>query len=953
MALEDAMNPCAVWLILAMTLCALGLRSAAADTVMLGDDALQVRLCCGEGVFIEQEWRVHGHPLRGVTGLGWRIETDAGVLSAADSTEVRITDRKPNTCTLEGRCAAGPWRMRYTVTGPGRITANLTLIPAIALQIQRVHVWQGRSVKSPKVASTPLQDIAAFYRQQSVGMFVSLDFPFSRWRLAGDVARVEYPPFVTVPANTAWNAHSVTLGAVRLTGHSRYGYDDGEVAAMDAYIQQHVKPRFNRPMFVSASINNRYTQVQGDIVWYTYKDHPTLSHNTGLLRREIALMPEIGMEYYQVWPGVFDSAPGDPDPATVRSLVAFGHRRGVRLGDYSGCNSLFCGHYNEYRNSLENHPEWGIAPQDVCFGNPRFSAFYARMVSENVRKYNFQIHCLDFLNLQPCHNPDHGHPLGDDSLYAQVVGLTHVLQALADTHPQMMTWSNSGNWVDLLPKIAWTNHNLYLTDPFIATEWQGLNMTRLLDDARREQMVSLHYTRFIPYRFLTNCQYFFSQNSVSPDIRNYQYGALSTIAVTPNLCLAEIRPWLDRLPEAQQRQVKAFYKQWTTFLKRNYRYWERTYSVADNPVPGGVEVYGHAIGGHGYVFVINPNYWDKTVNLPLDAALGFDASGRCELRELYPTRRLVLTSHGPQPQYGDVLTVDVPAQQVLVYEVSPAPARVTQPRLYGIPGQLARTSSGYLLKTQGPQGRSVPFAVLLPEGAPSIRAATARDFPPRQPRRLQASTSVHLTATQDHEVHGTITFRRDPAPDVLPIWQAAADDLASGVQSGRINGFTDGVIVSLPAADAGAPSALRSLGAPYIENAFQEQQETWIDLHTGASGEKTAPNVSAQTTRSQPQTAEWTGGGTGWWLQTEFHLPFMYTIGAEPFFDEHTLLVLPMIDRSRVTVLRAWMNGVPLDVQLYRYPRNRALGCYWADLVGSAAHGGRNRLVIYVETNGP
>ena len=66
-------------------------------------------------------------------------------------------------------------------------------------------------------------------------------------------------------------------------------------------------------------------------------------------------------------------------------------------------------------------------------------------------------------------------------------------------------------------------------------------MTRLLDDARREQMVSLHYTHFMPFRNYTNCQYFFSQNSIVPDIRNYQYGALSTVAVTPMWLLAPVK----------------------------------------------------------------------------------------------------------------------------------------------------------------------------------------------------------------------------------------------------------------------------------------------------------------------------------------------------------------------------------------------------------------------------
>ena len=201
------------------------------------------------------------------------------------------------------------------------------------------------------------------------------------------------------------------------------------------------------------------------------------------------------------------------------------------------------------------------------------------------------------------------------------------MKTLADVDPEMMVWSNSGNWSEFLPKIAWWNPNLYLTDPFIATPWPGLNMTRLLDDARREQMVSLHYTHFMPFRNYTNCQYFFSQNSIVPDIRNYQYGALSSIAVTPNLCLAEIRPWLDRLPASQQREVTAFYQRWTQFLKDHYPLWRQTYHVGDNPAPGGIEVYGHAEGGHGFVFVVNANYWSDVVRIPLDERLGFSAHG--------------------------------------------------------------------------------------------------------------------------------------------------------------------------------------------------------------------------------------------------------------------------------------------------------------------------------------
>ena len=75
----------------------------------------------------------------------------------------------------------------------------------------------------------------------------------------------------------------------------------------------------------------------------------------------------------------------------------------------------------------------------------------------------------------------------------------------------------------------------------------------------------------------------------------------------------------------------------------------------------------------------------------------------------------------------------------------------------------------------------------------------------------------------------------------------------------------------------------------------------------------------------------------------------MYTIGAEPAFDEHTIMVFPTRDASRVRALHAWVNGIPLNVQRYAYPRNRALSTYWADLVGTGARGGENTLVVYVE----
>ena len=41
------------------------------------------------------------------------------------------------------------------------------------------------------------------------------------------------------------------------------------------------------------------------------------------------------------------------------------------------------------------------------------------------------------------------------------------------------------------------------------------------------------------------------------------------------------------------------------------------------------------------------------------------------------------------------------------------------------------------------------------------------------------------------------------------------------------------------------------------------------------------------------------------------------------------------------------INGEPLEVRWYAYPRNRGFGCYYADLVGTSAHRGDNVLTVH------
>jgi hypothetical protein len=931
----------------------------------VGDELFKMTVTLQDSAVVKTEYETAGQPFADLRASLWSVETDSGEVSIADSANVAVSKTEDGALILSGRAREIDWSARCERIAPGTVTVSVRLKPEKPTLIKRVLLFNGQSQQKPIVAKTRLQDMAAFYRAGTAGLFVSLDFPYCKIVDHGRATTLSYPPHVKLEAGQQYVCHSYTVGASNPAGRQRFGYYEGEVNAIDSYIQNRFRPRFERPVNTSASIVNRYTQIENDWVFYTMKDHPTLTMHRDILKRELELMPKLGVEFYQVFPGVFDWGPNDPSDQQVKEAMEWARGNGVRMGDYSGCNSVFCGHYNQHRNSLAGT---GIEP---CFGSAKFVDWYSARVVPTARKYGFELHTLDFLTIDVCNNPNHGHPTGEESIYHQVKGLCDLMQRIASVSPQMLIWPNSGCWADLLPKVVWYAPSQYLTDPFIFTLWQGLNMTRLLDDSRREQMVTLHYSHFIPYRFFTNCQYFFCQNSVVPDLRNYQFGVLSTLAVTPNLCLGEIRPWLDDLSKRDGKQVVAFYDKWTRFLKKNFPLWKRTFHTGGDPGPGAVEIYSHPQGDHGFVFIVNPNYWGRKVDLCLDDSLGFTGRGECEVAELYPWERLRLTERGPFVKLPTKLSVDAPAQTVVVLEIRPRPRTISDPRLYGIPGEIARAADGYVLKTSGPQGTTEQFAVLLPEGSEPIATVEAEKKIPDVDRRQWNwdPTAVKLIASGRQGALVELTFRRKAPSTDLRQWSVQAGSREQGLKANWRTGLpqaTDATFPLLLQDDSPLTAAklqaegngpLANFCGAYMENGFSEDQETVVYLRTGVIYAPSRPTPFRPNTPSKaplPVTPAAASSlaknqGRSWWLQTKFTTPLAAWGGAEGKFEEHTLIVLPFVDQNRVKRIAAWINGQPVDVQTYRYPRNRAMMCRWIDIVGTAIHPGANDLVLQMD----
>jgi hypothetical protein len=941
------------------------------DVLAVGDDRVRVLLQYGAQGLFETNYQVENRPFADLSSEAWSIQLDGVTISSAHAPASLVrkdSSLLARSATFKGEVKRVKWELTYSVSGSGRITKSLRFFPERGGTLSKVTLWNAKSSVEPKTASTKIQDIAALYRYEDTGLFASLDFPYSNIISAAGITSVSYPPYDTLKSGSEYDPHSLTFGAVRLTGKQNYGFYEGEVEAMDAYVQEHQKPRFEKPMFLSASIVNRYTQVNDGIIFYTQRDQPLFSANTDLVKQDLDLMTKLGMEYYQSFPGVFEWVPDDPK-SEVDKLVSFARERGLRIGDYSATSYVYSPHFNFYRNTL-NRPDWFIREKDgkqknvYCFGNPDFTRMYAEKVVESCRRFRFDLHCLDLLSFSPCYASNHSHPPGTESYYHQIRGLMEIIEAINTVSPQMMTWPNSGDFTEILPKLAWYSPNLYLTDPSIAKPWQGLNMTRLLDDARREQMVSLHQSVFLPYRFFTNFQYFLGQSSIVPDIRNFEFGALSTLAVTPNLGLGEIRPWLERLPPADHDKVTNFYSRWTKFVERNYNLWTRTYQAGENPGMGAVEIYSHAAGDHGFIFLINPNYWDRTVEVPLDKTLGFTGTGNCEIAEIYPTEFLRLTAQGPWPTFGSRIPMNVPAQQVVVLEVRPAPNVFDTPRVYGLPGTIEASDGGYLFKTSAPQGQAVRFAVMLPKGTRPVTRAKVLDYPKEIDPRLAEPTKIELLSSTANGVLLKTTFRRESAPTELREWKVKSGSLENGIAAKWHTSLGEGELIRfplfndtetvLPMTDDGALrlglSPVANFCGAYVDHAFSEMQETWIELHHGnQTGLPAVPLITEETLpsrKSLPALAK--KSESAWWFETSLDIPFLHSLGFDPAFDEHTIIVFPLVRQKNTKVLAAWVNGKELNVLSYAYPNNHNLACYYADLNGSSTHGGHNTLVVHL-----
>lgn len=770
------------------------------------------------------------------------------------------------------------------------------------------------------VSSTGLQDNFLFLRKGCVSFFCSLDFPYSKINSGG----IFYEPYDIISKDEIHSCHTLSIGACKLSGFMVGEYDRAEIEAASMYVEQRFPLRFEKPLYVTQCIFNRMSYTMGNGIFYSTYDNPTLLFDPDTLMEDIRINAEVGVEYVQYLENVLNWMDMDEYDISMKRLSQFAKEMKVRTGDYISVADFYGAFYNYDARYLDK-PEWKIKNADgglseFCLGCGGYAGLMRERLVANALKYGFEFIDMDFLVIEPCYDTSHGHPEGD--VYRQVRALVKILEALNETGPNYLAWSNSGNWIDFMPKLVWSNPNVYLTDPHAKEYIPTLNMLKFLGDTRREQMVSIHNTYFVPYRFFCNYEYYLSRRSRVHDIREFEYSLLQGLTVTPNLGLGELRVFLDCMPSKKRDYCKAFLKKWMDFIRENYDLWKHTYQIGDSPGIGSGEVYAHISKDHGYICLVNQNPFGRIVSFKLDASIGLGANVCYELYEIYPRECLIAEQPLPCARFGDEIACSIPPHGVRYIEARPYTGTGTEDvRLYGLPAKVEKLNNGYRVSASAPQGEKVKLGLVLPEGM-AVDTVSAKQKPtvPYYTYPVAAEIINRTGNTAQLEV----VFPREKAPRELARWRIMPENIE----------------VELPAA-GNCPF----LGA-LVCGAFTEDYEVWLDIATKKSDSVGRLKSSAPIPEADIDTVILNGNRHV--FETEFEIPFIEWSHFSIGYDDDAVIELAFTDSRCVKSVSASLNGVPVEVYRYRYPYRLDWCSYYIELACNVRPGKVN-LAVHVE----
>jgi hypothetical protein len=676
------------------------------------------------------------------------------------------------------------------------------------------------------------------------------------------------------------------------------------------------------------------TDVRDGRIFYSMHDNPTLYFDAKTIKDEISLCADLGIEYYQLFEGLFDWPDTEVTGRNLQEAVIHGKQKGVRVGDYVHPGELYCPHYN-YEHRKLDRVEWRRENPDgtrgqFCLAHPGYYAYLADKLLAHNQQYKEELICMDMLDLQPCYDTSHGHARGD--LYRQVLGLVNLMQALAALSDQYLIWTNSGNWLEFMPKLLWYNPNVYLTDPHPRNYSPTLNMLKYFGDCRREQMVSAHNKYYVPYRCFTNCEYYFSRHSRVSDLNFFEYSLLQSLAVTPNVCFGELRVFLNLVPSGSLDSCKQFIRKWLKFLKEHFSVWQHTQQIGDAPGVKANEIYAHITENRGFICFVNQDLYSKESVIWLDQRIGLTDGEWFALHERYPHDCRCSESRLPYARFGDRVAFIIAAYSVRYIEVRPMAAQMVHEeketcRIYGLPAEVSKIADGYHIILSSMQGQSHMLGLVLPDDQElaELTLETQGSVP-----MFTFPAQCNVIVTHGHLNWINLQFPREAACAELTHWM--------------INGSSE--FCYLPA------TASPFIGA-YIHNLYSEKQSVSMILKTKTTDQPIAdiqaislPPPDMITERDAAEEIDWDSPAQRHRYETVCFLPFIEWPSMSMAYGSDEIIELAFTDTTRVRQITCTINNQEVPVCCYTYPTQAVQCAYYIELMNRVVSGQEVRLAL-------
>lgn len=760
--------------------------------------------------------------------------------------------------------------------------------------------------------------ICAFVEDAGAGIFYSLDFAISEIETSPGRLAVGYSPYVRLRAGEVYETHAVTSGTYRVSGRKLGLYDQAAAEAFRRYLRfEYAPPHQRGPQLIYTSIVNRFTEIDRSVpaakpgeapiantIFYTLSDANYYMLRPEKIPEEIDFARSLSMDWCQLYEGPFEWIPGKPAAAAARRIGEYARDRGIRLGLYTGANQLTAPHFNHYAQD-KGRPEWkmldakGKRRGAYCWGSDRFARWFADALIAASLEFNFRQANFDFLEIAPCYDTQHGHAAGEKGIYRQVLNLVEMLRDIRESVPGYTYDSNLG-WPPFVPKIAPWMDAFYLNDPHFTVYFPTLNSVEALDNSRRYEMASYLVDHLTPVEYFRNCEYFVTGDSVLHDARIFEYGVLQGLAVTPNLQLGEARALFDRLSPADQERARRFLARWTAFAKANWEYYANTIPLSGLPELGRVEIYAHSKGDRSFVFLVNPNAFERQASFRVDQSIGLPGRGGVYLaRELYPEERLVSAARSLEWAAGETFETSVPARTVVVIEIGPPPAYSDPPlRIAGAAATYDVFPDHYRVEVQGWQGETRRVRLFPPE-----KQAIARVESAGVPLPVKAGGGGYEVSAR---------FPKERAVAEIAAWS--------------VNG-TEVMLPQLGPADA----AWNFLGAR-VENLVNERytKELTVYFESGAGPRAPEPEPPVRTASAAPVLA-----GKEFSYTARFPVAYVQSYVPPPP-DQHNYISLNFQKPQDVAAIKATLNGREAAVEKYQQWRGPA-GAFTFYIDGSRA----------------